>query len=136
MFLVTTLSFGYKKPEDGDKGQTVFDALEDNIDRLNSHDHDNVDSARVNSYNLSRGSVAVPSTGWSASGNLFRQSVSFPAGFSTANGSDYGNAHIRFFYNGGTRDGEELFPKTEKIDATSFFLYSISSSQAYDVSFL
>lgn len=132
---VTTLSFGFKKPQVGDIGDPIFDALEDTIDQLNSHDHDGTDSDRVKSYSLTRGSVSVPATGWSASGSLYRQSVTFPSGFSTANGSDWGSANIQVFFSGGTYDTAQCYPKMEKITATTFYLYSLVSNQAFTCKF-
>ena len=38
------LSNGYKLPETGDFGDVWFPALEDNIQRINTHNHDGTDS--------------------------------------------------------------------------------------------
>lgn len=133
--MVQTLTFGLKKPETGDKGTPVFEALEDNIDLLDTHDHDGQNSKRMNSYNVSRGTVSVSDSEWSSSGNLYRKTVTLPTGFSTANGSDFGKASIRFFLSGGTYDGNECLPKIERINATSFYLYSPVNDQAFTVVF-
>jgi len=132
---IQTLSFGFKKPQTGDKGSIVFGAMEDNIDQINSHDHDGSDTDRVDTFNLSRYQVAVPSSGWSASGSYFKQTVTLPTGFSVANGSEYTKANIRFFFNGGTYDKQECFPKTNYLTATTFELFSLVNNQAFDVSF-
>jgi len=136
MILVTTLPFGFKKPQTGDKGATVFDALEDNIDRVDAHSHDNVDSPRVESFDLSRGTVAVASSGWSASGNFFKQTVTFPSGFSVANASEYTKASIKFYFDGGANDNQECFPKTNRLTDTTFELFSLVSNQAFTVTFV
>ena len=39
-----TLSHGYEKPETGDKGSVFFPALEDNIQKLNDHNHNGLNS--------------------------------------------------------------------------------------------
>ena len=136
MFLVLTLSNGYKKPETGDKGATVFNALEDNIDRVNGHSHDGTDSNKLDTFAFGRGSVTVPNTGWTAEGNIYRQSVTFPTGYSVANGAEWGKASIRFYFDGGNYDKEELFPKTERIDDTSFYLYSTVNNQGFTCTFV
>ena len=45
--MAITLSNGYIKPEDGDTGAVWFDALEDNIQRVNDHNHDGSNSEIV-----------------------------------------------------------------------------------------
>ena len=134
--MTQTLTFGYQKPDRGDKGDPVFDALESNIDQLNVHKHNGTNSDRVDSFNLLRSQVTVPSTGWVADGSLFKQTVTFPAGFTLANGSEYGKASIRFYFSGGANDGDELFPKTVKLSDTTFELHSPVSNQAYVVTFV
>ena len=133
----TTLSFGYQKPIRGEKGDPVFDALESNIDQLNSHKHNGTNSDRVDSYNMTRSQVAVTSAGWSASGNLFRKTVNLPTGFTVANGSEYRKAIIKFYVttSPGITD-EECFPKTEFISNTSFYLYSPVSTASFVVTFV
>jgi hypothetical protein len=134
--MATTLSFGYVRPNTGDKGATVFTALEDNITQLNDHKHDGVTSDRIDSFNLRRDTVTVPNTGWSASGELYRQLVTFPAGFTVSNGSEWGNVSIRFYFDGGAYDRNELFPNTEYVSDTTFYLYSPVNNQGFTVSFV
>lgn len=129
--LIVTLTFGRKKPEDGDKGAPVFEALENNIDLDDSHNHDGTDSAKLDKFNLNAGTVSVPTTGWTASGNLFRQSVTFPAGYSVANGSEWGKINIAVFKEAAGVAGEKVCPKIEKIDDTSFYLYSPVNNQGF-----
>lgn len=47
------LSYGYKKPQDGDTGDVFFPAIEDNIQRVNDHTHDGVNSAFIASQSPS-----------------------------------------------------------------------------------
>lgn len=135
-FYVDTLSFGYKRPEVGDIGDPIFDALEDTITQLNDHAHNGTNSDRVSSGNLTRGSVSVPTTGWSASGSLYKQTVTFPSGWSAANGSSWGSAGIRFFFASGTYANQECFPKTNYLTATTFELFSLVSNQDFTVKFV
>ncbi len=123
----STLTYGRKRPDDLDKGSYFFDALRDNITTDDAHDHDGANSASLSSYNMATGSVAVTNSGWSASGVIYRKSVTLAAGYT------WGNCNIRFFINGGTNDEEEFFPKTEYINATSFYLYMPMNNQAVTV---
>jgi hypothetical protein len=129
------LSYGYQLPQSGDRGTIVFDALEDNITQLNSHDHDGTDSDRIDAFSLARSTVAVTSASWNVSGSYFKKTVTFPTGFSVANGSEYTKANIRFFFNGGTYDNQECYPKTNRLTDTTFELFSIVNNQAFDVLF-
>lgn len=47
-----TLSYGYKKPQTGDKGSTWFPDLEADIQQLNDHAHNGSNSARIPSTNI------------------------------------------------------------------------------------
>lgn len=139
--MATTLSFGYQMPDRGDKGDPVFDALEANITQTNVHKHNGTNSDRVDSYNLTRGTtVAVTNTGWTGpdGAGLYTKTVTFPTGFTTANGSDYKKASVRFYLNGAVlgADKTEVFPKYLYASATTFTLYSPVNNQAYDVEFL
>jgi len=67
------LSNGYKRPETGDLGDVWFPALEDNITRLNSHNHDGSNSEKLTSSsidvvtdNVVTGDFAVNGTDWEA----------------------------------------------------------------------
>lgn len=133
MLLIQTLTFGLKKPETGDKGATVFNALEDNITQLDPHEHDGATSKRVENYNTSRGTIAVTNASWVADGNLFKKTVTLPAGFNDVNGSKMTQASLRFYFDGGTYDKQECFPKYERLTDTTFELYSIYNDQAYTV---
>ncbi len=133
MFLITTLSKGFKVPATGDKGEPVFNALEDNIERLNNHNHDDLNSFLQQSFRLSRGSVLVNDSGWSASGGLFKKTVTFPAGFNLSNGSEWTKSSIRFYFSGGSNASQECFPKTNFLTDTTFELFSPVSTQAFTV---
>lgn len=136
MFLVSTLSFGFKLPVTGDKGAPVFNALQDDINQVNTHDHDGVDSDRIDTFDLRRGSVSVTNSGWSASGQLYRKLVTFASGFSVANGSEWGKASMKFFLSGGTLDKYEVNPSIERVSDTTFYIYSPFNNQAYTVIFI
>jgi|GEM_PF-1906394 len=133
--MADTLSFGYVRPADGDRGAPVFSALSGNITQLNAHDHDGVDSDRIDCFDLRRAVVNVDVSSWLSSGSYYRKLVTAPTGYTTANGSDWGKANLRFFLDGGTKDKAEVLPKIEYVSATTFYLYSPFNNQAFNVLF-
>lgn len=74
------LSNGYKLPETGDFGDIWFVALEDNITRVNAHNHDGVNSEVISSVSISATVDTVLTASFSASGNRFVASVTIPSG--------------------------------------------------------
>lgn len=76
-----TLSHGFKKPEDNDKGQVVFDALEENIQKTNDHAHDGVESALIPLSNISKSTSTIVAAGWTDPVNgVYSQLVTIPLG--------------------------------------------------------
>lgn len=126
-----TLSNGFKKPETGDKGRTVFDAIGDNFTQLNSHTHNGVDSEPIAASAITKGTVAVDATSWvsHADSGLYRKSFTFPGTHT------HGSAAIRCFFDGGTFDGLECFPTIEKINSTTAYIYSLVDDQAFSLVF-
>lgn len=76
-----TLSYGFLKPQTGDKGSTWFPAMETNIQKLNDHTHNGTDSAAIPRTSLSAVVQTVSSAGWvSTGGGNFSMSVTVPLG--------------------------------------------------------
>lgn len=74
-----TLSHGVKKPETGDKGSLWFPAIEDNMQILNDHSHNGIDSAPILSQNISAVVQSIASASWVAvSGGKYEQTVTVP----------------------------------------------------------
>jgi len=81
-----TLTYGYKKPQTNDKGNVFFPALEQDIQQLNDHYHNGVDSALIPVSSLTKSTQSILAASWSAtSGGRYRQEVTLPAGFTFAN---------------------------------------------------
>lgn len=84
-----TSTYGVQIPESGDKGQIVFEALETNIELFRDHTHNGVNTAKVSSNDLSKGSRLVPSTdvGWEyrSDGTGFEITVTCPGNYTLAN---------------------------------------------------
>lgn len=86
-----TLTYGYKKPQTNDRGNVFFTPLETNIQQLNDHFHNGVDSALIPVASLTKSSASILAVSWGAtSGGRYRQEVTLPAGFT------YANTTIRF----------------------------------------
>ena len=65
------LGNGYKLPETGDFGDDWFPALEDNIQRLNDHSHDGVDSEILTTSSTKCVVQSIASGDFAPSGNEF-----------------------------------------------------------------
>ena len=110
-----TLSYGVKKPQDGDKGSVFFPALEDDLQQLNDHDHDGVDSALISSTNISVVTQSITAGSWSATSNgLYRQLVTVP-------NSKLYDSFVIVFKN--TSSKAQMFLEVEKVSSTTYYVY-------------
>ena len=125
-----TLSKGYKKPESGDKGSVYFPAIEDNIQQLNDHTHDGVDSQALSGAVIENETVAVDNTDWVLqTPGTYRALVTLPTGFT------YDGSHKEVRVAGGAMDGAVIHPTIEKVSATSLYLYVNDNTLDLSVSF-
>ena len=109
----TTLTYGYKKPDTGDKGSSFFPDLEDNIDRLNGHSHDGNDSVKLPPTSLSKSSQTIASTSWVAtSGGTYKQTVTMPSGIL------YDDVIMMFKVS-----DDIIHPTVEKVTASTYDIY-------------
>lgn len=118
-----TLSYGYKLPEDGDKGNTLFTALEDNIDRVNGHLHNGVDSAALTATSIVGVAQNILSANWVANGptGFYRQLVTLPAGF------DFDLVHISMRLS----TGDYVYAEIEKVSDTQYYVYTIDNTVSF-----
>jgi hypothetical protein len=113
-----TLSYGYKKPQTGDKGSVFFPALEDNFQRLNDHDHDGLNSKKLSATSVQSVAQTLLAAGWVGVGDgLFRQLVTCP---STILVDEQG---MRFQISSGPKAGHFFYPSVEKVSANTFYVY-------------
>lgn len=113
-----TLSYGYKNPENTDYGAVWFPALNFNIVRLNSHNHDGVNSPFLAPSSVTKPTSVILAAAWVAVAGqtgTYRQSVAVPAGV-----AEISNYFIQFYI---TSNGYRLDPTVERIDATHFYVY-------------
>ena len=119
-----TLSYGYKKPEDGDRGSTLFTALEDNIQRLNDHTHNGTNSAPLTAASLQGVPATALAVNWVAFGPTghYRQLLTLPAGF------NFDTVHIS------VRCADDyVYPTIERVSATTFYIYTIDNTLPFTV---
>ncbi len=77
-----TLTYGYKKPETNDRGNIFFVPLAADIQQLNDHFHNGVDSALIPGSSIIKPTTSILAVGWSAtSGGRYRQEITLPTGF-------------------------------------------------------
>lgn len=120
-----TLSYGYKLPEDGDRGNIFFPGLEDNIQRLNDHTHNGSNSSLLTAASSVATTQTVSAASWVAYGSdgYYRQLVTMPTGIA------FETHAIEFRISGGTFDGHVFYPNIEKVSATTFYVYINDNTQ-------
>jgi hypothetical protein len=113
-----TLSYGYKKPQTGDKGSVFFPALEDNFQRLNDHSHDGINSSRLLATALQAVVQILPLASWAGIGDgLFRQLVTCPSTILVD------EQIMSFQIASGPRAGDFFHPSVEKVSANTYYVY-------------
>jgi hypothetical protein len=117
-----TLSRGFKKPQPGDRGATHFQAMEDNIDLMNS-----MDSTRAPAV-----VDTISTSGWSlVSNGLYRKLITVPniTGLTPTTAIDYDTVvpHFRL------PSGQSVELVTEKVSDTTYYVYTNDTSVAYTV---
>jgi len=113
-----TLSFGFKKPEDGDKGTIFFPALEDNIQQVNDHDHNGTNSKKIPSSSVEAVTGTIVPGDWieTVAGNVWQEQVTVPAGV------DLSKTEILFRISGGPNDGAQIHPYVRAFSTTAFIV--------------
>lgn len=115
-----TLSYGFQKPQTGDKGSVFFLALEGNTQKLNDHTHNGTNSAKLSAAGSAAVIQAISSAGWVAQGGgTFRQLVTLPAALTTAGGT-YDDFSIQM-RNAST--GSIMYLHVIKTSATTYYVY-------------
>lgn len=115
------LSYGFEKPQNTDTGDIYFPAQERNIQRLNDHTHNGVNSAliAVTTVNIPSGSWAVSALG----AGLYEQTVNLPTGF------EYDSMLIQFRLS----TGEVVYPFVQRVSNTAFMIFTNDNTKTYIV---
>jgi hypothetical protein len=110
------LSNGWKLPETGDLGSVWFPALEDNINLSNTHNHNDVNSERIEAINLLGSTLTVLAASFADQGDgYWRSTVTVPNGESTDN-------YVVVVKDPTTK--EPIGVKLEKLSSTQFYIYT------------
>lgn len=72
------LTNGYQLPEDGDLGDIWFDALEANIQRLNDHKHNGLDSAKLSTSSIEALSSTIDSADFTLVSGEYQYDLTLP----------------------------------------------------------
>lgn len=68
----TTLTYGRKKPSDGEDSAVWFDALEDNIDLNDEHNHNGINSPKLDAGAIDKADTATfDEADWSGSDGVY-----------------------------------------------------------------
>lgn len=113
-----TLTYGLKLPDTGDKGSVFFPALEDNIVHLNAHDHNGINSVKIDATGLIASTLAVPNGSWVLVANgIYRQLLTLPVGM------DFSTKLIKYTFASGALSGQVVFPREEKVTTNTYYVY-------------
>jgi hypothetical protein len=117
-----TLSYGVKKPENPDTGDTFFKALEDNAQLQNDHTHNGTNSAPLATLQQT-----VLAANWVASGGspAYRQLLTVPTGL------QYDTCQIW----ARRSTGEQIYPDLRRVSSTTFYFYNANTTDQYTVNY-
>jgi len=118
----TTLSYGFKKPANGDRGTTFFPDLADDIQQLNDHTHNGTNSAALTIQAVAITTASIPSGSWVAtSGGTYRQLVTLPGTLT------YDTVAMEFRL---TASKNIVYPSIEYVSSTTYYVYTNDNSLA------
>lgn len=118
--MATVLGYGFILNDAGDESATAWMANNNNnIQKLNDHNHDGVNSALVSTTSFSKTSQDIDATGWALVGaGIYSQGVAMPLGFT------FDNVLMQFVITAGPAVDEVWYPTVVKTGASAFDVYS------------
>jgi hypothetical protein len=129
---MTLTTYGYKLPETGDLAKGAdgwFQQLEFDIERLDGHTHDGVDSSLLPLSSFSPYSGTILAANWAADGAGYKQTVTVPAGVTEVN--DY---NLKFIFTAPVaRVGEVAYLAYDRQSATTYEVYCNDNTAAFTV---
>jgi hypothetical protein len=129
--VATVLGYGFIKPTAGDRSGVDWMPNEaSNVQMTNDHNHDGSNSALINISALAKTSQNLLAAAWAAIGNLYRQEVTMPAGFT------YDNAIMDFQITNGTYTDCKWNARTEKSGASSYYIYTSDNTITVTVRYI
>ena len=116
-----TLSYGIKKPEQGDIGRPIFQAIEENAQIQNDHIHDGSNSPKINTNAINKTTQAILATNWATPVNGIYSQV-----LTVTGGLIVDSTTITFR---DTATGAQLMLSFEKVTATTYRVYCNDSTK-------
>ena len=116
-----TLTYGTKVPDTGDRGQPLFDALEQNFTQQDAHNHDGVNSPLLTAQAFVGVLETILAAGWATYGGPighYRQLVTMAPGFL------FDTTKIAFR----TTTGSYIYPTVERATSTTYYVYSTNNT--------
>lgn len=116
-----TLTYGFRLPENGDSGDVLWTALEDNITRVDGHSHNGINSAKLSAQSILSSTQTISSSNWVSYGGPighYRQQVTLPSGF------DFDTVQIGFR----TSSGADIMPTVERVSDTQYLVYTTDNT--------
>ena len=119
---IVTLTYGLKRPQTGDQGAALFTALQDNITRIDGHDHDGSDSPKLTAASTTTVLQTIASASWvSTSQGNYRQLITLPGTLLMAEIS------MQFRTSG----NHIVFPTIEWVSTTTYYVYTNDNSTLF-----
>lgn len=118
-----TLPYGQKIPEAGDRGAPLFQDLEDNFTRTDSHNHDGINSPLLTQIFVGQADTIL-AAGWVTYGGPighYRQLVTMHFGFLF----DTSKISFRLI------NGKYIYPTVERVTNLTYYVYTTDPSQDY-----
>lgn len=120
--MATTLTYGQKIPEAGERGVPLYEIIEDNFTRLDGHNHDGINSPLLTAQAFVGVVQTILAAGWATYGGPighYRQLVTMAPGFL------FNTTKIAFR----TSDGEYVVPTVERVSNTTYYIYTTDNTQ-------
>ena len=106
-----------KIPQTGDRGNSFCPALSTNMEVLDTHSHNGVNSEKIASSSITKPEIILASNAWVLDGADYKQTVTLP------NGYDFDKTHIKFVISSGDDQGSVIHPTVVKISSSTFSVY-------------
>lgn len=118
----STLSYGYTKPATGDRGTTLFTFLETDIQQINDHAHNGVDSAFIPPSSIQHFTCTIAAAAWSGSNGTYTARATVPVGLSGAAtyNDNYFYSIITKISTAGSTKGDVIYPTIEWFSTSQF----------------
>lgn len=123
--------YGYRLPEAGDlaKGTSGwYESIEFDIERLDSHDHDGVNSKQIDVSAFVPFTNTILAAAWVLDGSgIYKQTVTVPTGI-----DDINNFNVKFIFTAPAGVvGQIMYVPYKRLSATTFEVYCNDNTAAF-----